>query len=178
MINEGIIRPSTSPFSSPDKEKGWKMAFLCRLSSRKCFTIKDRFLIPTVGELLDELTIATVFAKLDLRFGYHQIRVDLEDCHKTAFKTFGGHYEFLVIPFGLSNAPSTFEAAMNDLLRPHLHRFVLVFFHDILIYRQSMLEHVHHLTTILQLLETHKFFVKESKCAFVATKVTYLGHII
>ena len=140
--------------------------------------VKNRFPIPTIEELLDELTEARVFAKFDLRSGYHQIRVHPTYCHKTAFRTFDGHYEFLVMPFGLSNAPSTFQAAMNDLLRPYLRRFVLVFFDDILIYSTSMTNHIQHLTIVLQLLQTHQFFVKESKCNFAAHTVFYLGHII
>ena len=128
--------------------------------------------------MLDELTTVKVFTKLDLRSGYHQIRVNPTDCHKTAFRTFDGHYEFLVMPFDLVNAPSTFQVAMNDLLRPHLRHFVLVFFYDILIYNNSMQEHIQHLTLILRLLDTHNFFVKESKCVFATTRVSYLGHLL
>jgi len=141
-------------------------------------TVKDRFPIPTIEELLDELTEARMFTKLDLRSSYHQIRVNPTDCNKTAFRTFDGHYEFLVMSFGLSNAPSTFQAAMNDLFRPYLRRFIVVFFDDILIYSTSMTNHIQHLNIVLQLLQTHQFFVKESKCNFAAPTVAYLGNII
>ncbi|KAL5741542.1 hypothetical protein ACOSP7_028274 [Xanthoceras sorbifolium] len=141
-------------------------------------TVKDRFLIPTVDEMLDELHSASVFTKLDLRAGYHQIRMREEDVHKTVFRTHSGLYEYLVVLFGLCNAPSTFQAAMNEIFRPHLRRFVLVFFDDILIYSKSMEEHLSHLEIVLEILGHHQFYIKMSKCEFVKDELEYLGHFI
>jgi len=141
-------------------------------------TIRDHFPIPTIDELLDELGSATVFTKIDLHLGYHQILLMPEDTYKTTFRTIDGHYEFLVMPFGLTNAPSTFQATMNDLLRPYLRQFVLVFFYDILIYSPSLQDYFVHLKKILEVLQTQKKIAKLSKCSFATTEVSYLGHII
>lgn len=134
--------------------------------------------MPLIKEILDELAGSRYFTKLDMKAGYHQVRMLPEDEYKTAFKTHHGHYQFKVMPFGLTNAPATFQCIMNQILQPYLRACVLVFLDDILIYSRTLDEHAQHLRVVLKLMHENHLYLKLSKCSFAQHQLEYLGHII
>ncbi|GKB51656.1 putative reverse transcriptase domain-containing protein [Tanacetum coccineum] len=141
-------------------------------------TVKNRYLLLRIDNLFDQLQGSRVYSKIDPRYGYHQLRVREEDIPKTAFRTYYGHYEFQVMPFGLTNALAVFMDLMNQVCKPYLDRFMIVFIDDILIYSKSRKEHEGHLKLIMRLLKKEELYTKFSKCEFRLSKVQFLGHMI
>ena len=140
--------------------------------------IRNQYPLPRIHELFDQLQGSRVYSKIDLRPGYHQLRVQESDVPKTAFRTRYGHYEFLVMPFGLTNASVAFMDLMNQVFQLYLDRFVIVFIDDILVYSGSSEEHLEHLKIVLQILTKRQLYTKLSKCQFWLDKVAFIGHVI
>ncbi|GJX93426.1 putative reverse transcriptase domain-containing protein, partial [Tanacetum coccineum] len=181
LTDRGFIRPSTSPWGAPvlfvkKKDGSFRMCIDYRELNK--LTIKNRYPLPRIDDLFDQLQGLSVYSKIDLRSGYHQLRVREEDIPKTAFRTRYGHYEFQVMPFGLTNAPAVFMDLMNRVCKPYLDKFVIVFIDDILIYSRNEEEHANHLRIILELLRKEKLYAKFSKCDFWIHIVQFLGHLI
>ncbi|KAA3464255.1 DNA/RNA polymerases superfamily protein [Gossypium australe] len=181
LLDRGFIRPSVSPWGAPVlfvKKKDGTMRMCIDYRQLNKLTIKNRYPLPRIDDLFDQLKGASVFSKIDLRSGYHQLKVKEADIHKTAFRTRYGHYEFLVMPFGLTNAPAAFMDLMNRVFQPYLDRFVVVFIDDILVYSKSEEEHDAHLHVVLQVLREKQLYAKFSKCEFWLKEVTFLGHVV
>lgn len=181
LESKGFIRPSASPWGAPvlfvpKKDGSVRMCIDYRKLNE--LTVKNKYPLPRIDDLFDQLSGARVFSKIDLRSGYHQVKVRKEDIQKTAFRTRYGHYEFLVMPFGLTNAPAVFMNLMNRVFHRYLDKFVVVFIDDILIYSKTPEEHEEHLRIVLEILRQERLYGKLSKCEFFLDKVGFLGHVI
>jgi hypothetical protein len=181
LLAMGHIRPSSSTFAFLvvlvlKKDGTMRTCIDYRALNKK--TIKNQYPIPRIDELMDELHGAFFFSNIDLCSGYHQISMKEQDIEKTTFQCHFGHFEFLVMPFRLTNAPATFQSCTNHIFKGQLRKSVLVFFNDILVYRKTWLEHMGHLEEVLSIMEAQSLYAKESKCEFGMTELLYLGHII
>ncbi|KAA0059723.1 pol protein [Cucumis melo var. makuwa] len=181
LLDKGFIRPSVSPWGAPVlfvKKKDGSMRLCIDYRELNKVTVKNRYPLPRIDDLFDQLQGATVFSKIDLRSGYHQLRIRDGDIPKTAFRLRYGHYEFVVMSFGLTNTPAVFMDLMNRVFKDFLDSFVIVFIDDILIYSKTEAEHEEHLHQVLETLRANKLYAKFSKCEFWLRKVTFLGHVV
>ncbi|KAD0280377.1 hypothetical protein E3N88_44511 [Mikania micrantha] len=181
LLDKGFIRPSVSPWGAPVlfvKKKDGSMRMCIDYRELNKLTVKNRYPLPRIDDLFDQLQGASWFSKIDLRSGYHQLKVREQDIPKTAFRTRYGHYEFLVMSFGLTNAPAAFMDLMNRVCRPMLDRSVIVFIDDILIYSKNEGDHACHVREVLEILRKEKLYAKFSKCAFWLREVQFLGHVV
>ena len=181
LLDKGYIRPSVSPWGAPvlfvkKKDGTFRLCVDYRELNRA--TVKNKYPLLRIDDLFDQLRGASVFSKIDLRSGYHQLNISPKDIPKTAFKTRYGHYEFTVMPFGLTNAPAAFMALMNNIFSAYLDQFVIIFIDDILVYSEDEEQHAEHLRIVLQTLREHRLYAKFSKCEFWLRKVSFLGHIV
>jgi hypothetical protein len=181
FLEKGFIRPSSSPWGCPAifvKKKDQTLRMCVDYRPLNEVTIKNKYPLPRIDILFDQLTGSRVFSKIDLRSGYHQIRIRPEDISKTAFTTRYGLFEYLVLSFGLTNAPAHFTYLMNSVFMPELDKFVVVFIDDILIYSKNEEEHAKNLRIVLTRLREHQLYAKFSKCAFLLEEIQFLGNIL
>ncbi|GKE86277.1 putative reverse transcriptase domain-containing protein, partial [Tanacetum coccineum] len=181
LSDKGFIRPSSAPWGAPvlfvkKKDGSFRMCIDYRELNK--LTVKNRYPLSRIDDLFDQLQGSSVYSKINLRSGYHQLRVRGEYILNTAFRTHYGHYEFQVMSFGLTNVPAVFMDLMNRVYKPYLDKFVIVFIDDILIYSKNKQEHEEHLKLILELLKKEELYAKFSKCEFWIPKVQFLGHVI
>ena len=181
LLDNGFIRPSVSPWGTLVlfvKKKNGSMRLCIDYKELNKVTVRNKNHLPLIDDLFDQLQGACVFFKIDIRSGYHQLRVRGEDVPKTVFQTRYGHYEFLVMPFYLTNTPTTFMDLINRVFKPYLDQFVVVFIDDILVYSRSGEEHERHLSIVLQTLRDKQLYAKLKKCEFWLDKVSFLGHVV
>jgi hypothetical protein len=181
ILKKGYIRPSVSPWGASVmfmRKKDGMLRLCINFRQLKKVTVKKKYPLSRIDDLFDQLKDAKIFLKIDLRPGYHQVRIKDEDINNTTFRKRYGHYEFTVVPFGLSNVPIVFMCLMNSVLRDYLDKFVIVFLDEIMVYSKSEEEHEKHLRMVLQVLRDHQLYAKLSKCSFYQEKIHYLGHII
>ena len=181
LLDKGFIRPSVSPWGASvlfikKKDDTLRMCIDYRQINK--VTVKNKYPLPRIEDLFNQLKGASVFSKIDLRLGYYQLQVKDNDISKTTFRTRYGHYELLVMPFGLTNAPVAFMDLMNRVFHPYLDQFVVVFIDDILVSSKNEQEHKQHLRIVLQILREKQLYAKLSKCDFWIKEVSFLGHIV
>ncbi|CAM8951311.1 unnamed protein product [Rhodiola kirilowii] len=181
LLEAGFVRPSKAPFGAPvlfRKKKDGSLRMCIDYRALNKVTIKNKYPIPLIADLFDQLGHARVFTKLELRSGYYQVRIAEGDEPKTACITRYGSYEYLVMPFGLTNAPATFCTLMNKVFHPYLDQFVVVYLDDIVVYSRSLEEHLQHLREVFRVLRENDLYVKKEKCSFAQLEVLFLGHKI
>jgi hypothetical protein len=181
LLDLGLICPSLLSWGVPvifmrKKDGSWRLCIDYHQLNKA--TIKDQYPFPRIDDLFDQMKGTMVFSKIDLRSGYHQLQIKKDSIPKTAFKTSFGHYEFTILPFGLTNTLGVFMSLMNRVFCEYLDKFIQVFIEDILVYSQTMEEHGEHLCLVLQCLRKNKLFGKLSKCSFYQSKIHYLMHVI
>ncbi|XP_058006480.1 uncharacterized protein LOC131181634 [Hevea brasiliensis] len=181
LLDKGFIQPSTSPWGAPilfmrKKDRSLRLCIDYRQLNK--VTVKNKYPLPLIDDLFDQQQGARYFSKIDLRSGYHHLRIRSKDVSKIAFRTRYGHFEFLVMSFGLTNAPTAFMDLMNEVIRPFLDRFVIVFINDILVYSCTEEEHVWHLRMVLQTLSGHQLYAKISKYESWLESISFLGHVV